>query len=299
MMCRWCDLAIIVPLHSRSNQPGENPCTRRAIDTLLTFWYRIYGVLGVNWLWHTAAAIVVEQKEVTMRAQPFTAPVEYAGTSVRVDFIRRTYQHLAWAVLGFIVVEALLLQWSGAQVLVRTMTGGYSWFIVLAAFMGVSWLAEKWARSEASPQMQYAGLALFVVAEAIIFLPLLYIAAYFSSPNVIPTAGIVTALLFGGLTYIAFTTRRDFSFLGSILSLGGFVALGVIVASMLFGFSLGVVFAGLMVAYAGGAILYNTSNIMHQYRPDQHVAAALALFASVALMFWYVLQIVMSLSDDD
>ena len=94
--------------------------------------------------------------------------------------------------------------------LVRTMTGGYSWFIVLAAFMGVSWLAEKWARSEASPQMQYAGLALFVVAEAIIFLPLLYIAAYFSSPNVIPTAGIVTALLFGGLTYIAFTTRRDF-----------------------------------------------------------------------------------------
>ena len=186
------------------------------------------------------------------------------AASVRVDFIRRTYQHLAWAVLGFIVVEALLLQWSGAQVLVRTMTGGYSWFIVLAAFMGVSWLAEKWARSEASPQMQYAGLALFVVAEAIIFLPLLYIAAYFSSPNVIPTAGIVTALLFGGLTYIAFTTRRDFSFLGNILSLGGFVALGVIVASMLFGLNLGVFFAGLMVAYAGAAILYNTSNIMHR-----------------------------------
>jgi hypothetical protein len=101
------------------------------------------------------------------------------------------------------------------------------------------------------------------------------------------------------LTYIAFTTRRDFSFLGSILSLGGFVALGVIIASMLFGLNLGVFFAGLMVAYAGGAILYNTSNIMHQYRPDQHVAAALALFASVALMFWYVLQIVMSLASDD
>jgi len=179
------------------------------------------------------------------------------------------------------------------------MTGGYSWFIVLAAFMGVSWLAEKWARSGASAQMQYAGLALYVVAEAVIFLPLLYIATYFSSPHVIPTAGIVTALLFGGLTYIAFTTRRDFSFLGSILSLGGFVALGVIIASMLFGLNLGVFFAGLMVAYAGGAILYNTSNIMHQYRPDQHVAAALALFASVALLFWYVLQIVMSLASDD
>ena len=234
-----------------------------------------------------------------MRAQPFTASVEYAGASVRADFIRRTYQHLAWAVLGFIVVEALLLQWPGAPALVRTMTGGYSWLIVLAAFMGVSWLAEKWARSGASPQMQYAGLALYVVAEAIIFLPLLYIAAYFSSPNVIPTAGIVTALLFGGLTYIAFSTRRDFSFLGNILSLGGFVALGVIVASMLFGLNLGVFFAGLMVAYAGAAILYNTSNIMHEYRPDQHVAAALALFASVGLLFWYVLRIVMAFAGDD
>jgi FtsH-binding integral membrane protein len=234
-----------------------------------------------------------------MRAQPYVSPVEYAGASVRAEFIRRTYTHLAWAVLGFIGVEALLLQWSGARGLVRMMLGGYSWLVVLAAFMGVSWLAEKWARSGASPQMQYAGLALYVVAEAVIFLPLLYIAAYFSSPNVIPIAGIVTGLLFGGLTFIAFTSRQDFSFLGRALSLGGFVALGVIIASMLFGFNLGVFFAGLMVAYAGAAILYNTSNIMHHYGPDQHVAAALALFASVALWFWYVLHIVMALSHDD
>ena len=234
-----------------------------------------------------------------MRAQTYASPVEYAGASVRAEFIRRTYNHLALALLGFIVVEALLLQWSGAQVLVRAMMGGYSWLVVLAAFMGVSWLAETWARSGASPQLQYAGLALYVVAEAVIFLPLLYIAAHFSSPNVIPTAGIVTALLFGGLTFVAFTSRQDFSFLGRVLSIGGFVALGVIIASMLFGFNLGVLFAGLMVAYAGAAILYNTSNIMHHYRPDQHVAASLALFASVALLFWYVLRIVMSLSDND
>jgi FtsH-binding integral membrane protein len=234
-----------------------------------------------------------------MRAQTYVSPAAYAGASVRSEFIRRTYNHLALAVLGFIVVEALLLQWSGAQALVRAMTGGFSWLIVLAAFMGVSWLAETWASSGASPQMQYAGLALFVIAEAVIFLPLLYIAANFSSPNVIPTAGIVTALLFGGLTFIAFTTRQDFSFLGGVLSIGGFVALGIIIASMLFGFNLGVLFAGLMVAYAGVAILYNTSNIMHHYRPDQHVAASLALFASVALLFWYVLRIVMSLSDND
>jgi FtsH-binding integral membrane protein len=234
-----------------------------------------------------------------MQTYSYTQPTIYADASVRTEFMRRTYTHLAGAVLAFLLLVTLLLQWSGAQALVRTMTGGMSWLVVLAAFMGVSWLADKWAHSEASPQMQYLGLGLYVVAQAVLFLPLLYLAARVSSPQVIPTAGLITALVFGGLTMIAFTTRKDFSFLGGILTLGGFVALGVIVASMLFGFSLGVVFAGLMIAYAAGAILYNTSNVMHHYRPDQHVAASLALFASVALLFWYVVQFVMALSADE
>ena len=152
----------------------------------------------MNWLLSTAAAMVGSAE-----GGPYACAALYSASRVCWGECSGRFYPTDIPAPGlgsawFIVVEALLLQWSGAQVLVRTMTGGYSWFIVLAAFMGVSWLAEKWAHSEASPQMQYAGLALFVVAEAIIFLPLLYIAAYFSSPNVIPTAGIVTALLFGG-----------------------------------------------------------------------------------------------------
>ena len=78
---------------------------------------------------------------------------------------------------------------------------------------------------------------------------------------------------------------------------GGFVALGAIFAAIMFGFSLGVFFAWIMVAFAGGSILYETSNVMHRYNPNQHVAASLALFASVALLFWYVLRIFMSSRD--
>jgi FtsH-binding integral membrane protein len=233
-----------------------------------------------------------------MYAQSYSRPVIYADPTVRTEFIRRTYTHLAGAVLAFMLVESLLLQWSGAQALMRIMVGGYAWLFVLAAFMGVSWLAEKWARSDASPQMQYVGLGLYVVAEAVIFLPLLYLAAYASSPQVIPTAGLITLLVFAGLTLVVFTTRTDLSFLSGVLTVGGFVAMGVILASLLFGFSLGIVFAGFMIAYAACAILYNTSNILHHYRPEQHVAASLALFASVALLFWYVVQFVLALSDD-
>jgi len=68
-------------------------------------------------------------------------------------------------------------------------------------------------------------------------------------------------------------------------------ALATIVASMFFGFSLGVWFSGAMIIVAGGYILYDTSRVMLHYRTDQYVAAALALFASVALLFWYVLRI--------
>ncbi len=87
--------------------------------------------------------------------------------------------------------------------------------------------------------------------------------------------------------------------MGNFLKIAFLVAFGVIVCSFIFGFTLGLVFSGAMALLAAGAVLYTTSNILHQYHPGQHVAAALALFSSIALLFWYVLQIVMSLMGRD
>jgi FtsH-binding integral membrane protein len=217
----------------------------------------------------------------------------------RAAFIRRTYAHLAGAVLLFILLESYLIFSGAGWWMAQTMLGGrFSWFIVLAAFMGVSALANWWANSDTSRPLQYMGLLLYVVAETIIFMPLLYLAAARSGGGeIIIQAGITTAGLFAGLTAVVFLSRKDFSFLGPILTVGFFVALAFIGASLLFGFTLGSFFSFLMVAFAGGAILYDTSNILHRYRTDQHVAAALSLFASVGLLFWYILRIFMS-SDD-
>ena len=63
---------------------------------------------------------------------------------------------------------------------------------------------------------------------------------------------------------------------------------------VLFGFQLGTFFSVAMIALAGGSILYDTSNVMLRYPQDRHVAASLELFASVALMFWYVLRLLSS-----
>src|SRR5262245_28409683 len=173
--------------------------------------------------------------------------VIYAKESERAAFMRRTYMHLAMAVLAFIVIEYFLLQLPFAGAIASAMIGPFSWLIVLAAFMGVSWMAHRWAESDTSIQKQYLGLGIYIVAEAIIFLPLLYIAVHYSSPDVIPTAGLITSFLFAGLTATVLITRKDFSWMRSILMIGGFIALGLIVASSIFGFSLGIIFSGVMI----------------------------------------------------
>lgn len=220
-----------------------------------------------------------------------------ASPSERAAFMRRTYAHLAGAVLAFLILAALLINSPFAPLMTNTILATpYSWLIVLGAFMGVSWLANSWAHSRSSTAMQYLGLGLYVLAEAVIFTPLLFIADNIA-PGAIENAGIATIALFGALTAIVFYTRKDFSFLGPILMIGSFVALGLIIGGIAFGFSFGLFFAGAMVLFAAAAILYDTSNILHHYRTDQHVAASLSLFASVALLFWYLLQFFMSSRD--
>ena len=144
--------------------------------------------------------------------------------------------------------------------------------------------------------MQYAGLATMVVAYALLFLPMLVIAERYAK-GTIQSAGIVSLAGFAGLTAIVMVTRKDFSFLRGVLFWGGICALLMIVAGAIFGFQLGTFFSVAMVAFAGGAILYDTSNVLHHFPEDRYVGAALELFASVALLFWYVLRLFIASRD--
>lgn len=214
----------------------------------------------------------------------------------RAEFIRKTYAHLAGAVGAFIAIETFLVQSGIAETLARALTGGLTWLAILAGFSLLGWFSRGLASRADSVSLQYLGLGIYVVAEALLFAPLIFIASRMSDPTVIPTAGILTSLMFVGLTAVALTTGKDFTFLGGALKIGGFVALGLIICSALFNFSLGLFFSVLMVGFAMAAILYDTSQIMTQFSKDQYVAASLSLFASVALLFWYVLRIVMDMS---
>jgi len=219
-------------------------------------------------------------------------PVDQRSVDTRAEFITRTYNHLMGAIVAFVGVELLLFGSGMAAGIAEVLLGG-SWLLVLGAFMVVGWMANGVAARSESIGAQYAALGGYVVANAIIFVPMLYIADE-TAPGVIQSAAVVTLLGFAGLTAIVFVTRKDFSFLRGMMMFGGVLALVAIVSAVIFGFELGTWFSVAMVGFAGGAILYDTSNVLHHYPEDRYVAASLSLFASVALLFWYVLRLFMS-----
>lgn len=227
------------------------------------------------------------------RAVPSAAtPVAALDIDSRSAFIWRTYGHVAGAVLAFAAIEIYLFDNGYAQRIAESLLG-VNWLIVLGAFMIVGWLAAHTAHRVESKPMQYAALGAFVLAQAIIFVPLLYMAMLIE-PGLIESAVGVTLMGVAGLTAVAFITRKDFSFLRGALVWGGILALIAIVASVLFGFNMGTWFSVAMIGFAGAAVLYDTSNVLHHYPEDRHVAAALELFGSIALMFWYVLRLFLS-----
>lgn len=214
------------------------------------------------------------------------------ASDARAAFITRTYTHVVGAILGFVLVEIALFE-SGAAAGIAHWMSGFNWLLIIGAFMLTGWLASRTARTSTSLGMQYFALAAYVVADAIIFVPLLYLADM-KAPGSIDSATLVTLLGAGGLMLVAHRTRRDFSFLRAMLMWGGVIALLAIIGGLVFGLGLGTWFSVIMIGFAGAAVLYDTSNIIHHYPEDRHVSAALELFASIALMFWYVLRLLSS-----
>lgn len=222
-----------------------------------------------------------------------TAPV-----SERVAFIRRTYLHLAGAALAFVGLSTALIASGLAEQILRSvfMANRMAWIGTMVLFIAGSFAAQYMARARSSVGLQYAGLTLYVLLYTLLFVPILTIAAspnFLNKPQLPLQAGVVTLAVFAGLTIAVFASKKDFSFLGPILWVASLAALGFILAAVLFGFNLGLVFCALMVALFAAYIIYDTSNIIHNYATNEHVAASMALFGSIAMLFYYILMLFM------
>jgi FtsH-binding integral membrane protein len=230
--------------------------------------------------------------QIAIRPDLRTAPPALGDRSL---FLVRTYGHLLGAIVLFVLLELFYFGTGLAESIAGPLLS-VNWLLVLGGFIVVSWIARGFATTAHSRTAQYGGLGLYVLAESIIFVPLLYVADSFA-PGAIRSAATLTVLAFVGLTAIVFRTGKDFAFLSGLLRWAGVLALIAIVGAVLFGFGLGTWFSVAMIGVAGAAILYDTSNIIRVYPADRYVAGALELFASVALMFWYVLSLFLGDSD--
>lgn len=248
--------------------------------------------------------------------RPIVGAVATIGVSDRVAFLRKTYGLLGVALVAFAALTGGMMrlapdtsfhfsQWA--------LGGQLNWLIVIALFMGVGYLARNLAMSQSSRGLQLAGLGLFVVAESMLLQPILWILIYQfgnrmalrhgvllsgQAGAILTQAVVITLSIFVGLTLTVFLTRKDFSFMRGILSIASFAILGVIIASLLFGFSLGAFFCGVVILLMAGYILYQTSLVMSYFPPTAYVAAALMLFSTIATLFWYVLQLLMQLNSN-
>ena len=217
----------------------------------------------------------------------FDAPLDQ-----RLTFLRKTYLHVTGAMFALVALSALLYFSGVSEAMMKWITesGRMGWLAIIGAVMALGWVSSAMTRSETSIGAQYGGLTLYVVLEAVILAPLLWLAAKFA-PMALPSATVVTLLTFGGLSAYVFLTNKDFTWMGPALAILMLVAVGTIVCGVIFGFELGIWFSAIMVLLSAGAILYSTSKVLHVYRTDQHVAAALEIFAAVAMMFYWVLRL--------
>lgn len=235
-----------------------------------------------------------------VRERPIAGAVATLGVSDRVAFLRKSYGLLGVSLIVWVAATAALFRY-GTETSFKfsrwALSGQMNWLAVIGLLM-VSGMAAQWlARSEKSRGIQLLGLGLEVGAWTFLMQPLLWVLFLKFQPSgaqaILAQGTVATLAIFIGLTATVFITKKDFTFLRGVITVGLFAAMGIIVASMLFGFSLGLVFTGALIAILALKILHDTSLMMSYFPPSHYVSAALMLFGTVATLFWNIIVFLM------
>jgi FtsH-binding integral membrane protein len=219
-----------------------------------------------------------------------------APAADRAAFFRRTYGLVAASFGAFAVTLYALFVSGIAETFMRSIAGVGNWGMlgVMVLFWVGTTAAQSLAFSRASRLAQYAGLGLYVLLQAIIFVPLIYYTAIVTKGNpgeILIPACLATGALVVALTAVVFMTNLDFSFLKVAIVIGSICALGIIVVSLFAGWSLGAWFSIAMIVLMATVILYQTNEVKNTMETDQHVAAAFVLFSSFVTLLFYVIRL--------
>ncbi|AIA76107.1 MAG: Bax inhibitor-1/YccA family protein [Vreelandella alkaliphila] len=169
-------------------------------------------------------------------------------------------------------------------------------FVFFIGAYGLMFLVHKTANSAAGLLATFAftGFMGFTLGPII--------SAYLTLPNggaLIMNALAMTGLTFIGLSAVALTTKKDFSFLGNFLMAGAIVLILAMVAGLIFNIpALSLMVSAGFVLFASAAILYQTSEIVHRAGETNYILATITLYVSIYNLFISLLSILGIMSND-
>lgn len=169
-------------------------------------------------------------------------------------------------------------------------------FVFFIGAYGLMFLVHKTANSAAGLLSTFAftGFMGFTLGPII--------SAYLTLPNggaLIMNALAMTGLTFIGLSAVALTTKKDFSFLGNFLMAGAIVLILAMVAGLIFNIpALSLMVSAGFVLFASAAILYQTSEIVHRAGETNYILATVTLYVSIYNLFVSLLAILGIMSND-
>lgn len=103
--------------------------------------------------------------------------------------------------------------------------------------------------------------------------------------GVVVSALSMTALVFFGLSAFALVTKKDFSFMGKFLLVGGLVLIAGVLANLFLGLTgLHLAISAGFVIFSSALILYQTSEIIHGGETN-YIRATVGLFVAIYNLF--------------
>lgn len=165
-----------------------------------------------------------------------------------------------------------------------------------AFFYGMVFLIEKNRYSNVG-----AGLLMvFTFGMGALISPLLqYSLSIPGGANLVATAALMTAAVFGVMSVMARKANIDTNALGRFLSVGGVILMIAVVANLFLQMPVfGLAIAGAFVFFSSLVIMWQVRTVI-EGGEDSHISAALTIFISLYNIFQSLLHILLSLAGND
>lgn len=211
----------------------------------------------------------------------------------RSELIKKTYLLLALSVVSGLAGGVI---GANSPAIVQLFSGWLGWILAMVILNVMPQLALK-ARHD--PFLGATALVGDGFVSGLVLAPILHLASVFA-PDLVPTALILTSIVFAAVTAYVMTTRKTFSAPRGLLIGIFFSTIGVMMLNTFLHLGiLGMLIAGAIGVFGVLILVSATSEVLNNPEADSPIAGALMLFAGLFNVFVAALDILLRLANSD